>query len=245
MRISILIIVHSVLSNVVCAKKDSVPSGKWSYELQISPNLSYRFLSSTEGEKWYAEKRNSTEVPRMGFSVKFMVIRDLSKRWKLGLGLNYNNIGFNTKVTKLTWDTPDDNFPTEIKSSHRYIYEGLSLLGYYKLQKETEKNLELIFGTSLNIFPDKTIVSKTKINGEWTSSSNEGFILNEIYLFGIIGIGKSFELSNKWSLKTSLTFNQAFIPINSISRTKEYLNFLDLNIGINYRFHRKAPSTVQ
>jgi len=237
MKYYTLLLLLFVFPDLSQAKQDSTKSGKWSYEIVFSPNASYRILTSTEGEKWHVKERNNTEKPRFGSSVKFGVIRTLGERWSLGFGLYYTSIGFNKKSTSLTWATISENPPTTIKSSSKYTYITLPLLAYFKLSEKEKRCTHLIFGASLNDLESKNIVTKVKANDKWTSASNKGFIYNYVNFFALIGLGNSYKINDKWQLKTNLIFNQAFIPTNSTSSTKEYLNFLDINIGVNYRFH--------
>jgi len=201
----------------------------------FSPNVSYRILTGSVGEEWHKEDRNNAEVVRVGYCVKFGIIRTLSERWNIGSGLSYSNIGFNTKATPLTWITSDADLPTKLRSSSRYTYIGIPILAYYKLTVNKRWGSELIFGVSLNHYINKNVISEIKINDVWTSYPNKGFIYNKFNVFGIIGIGNSYRINNKWLFKTSFILNQSFTPTNSMSKTKEYLNFVSVDIGINYR----------
>lgn len=236
MKNIILLIISFSISNLCQAQNDSITAPKWSYEVMFAPNVSYRILTSSGGEEWHKEDRNNAEVARFGYSIKIGIIRTLNDRWSIGSGLTYSRIGFKIKASPLTWETPNEGFPTELRSTSRYTYIGLPILAYYKLNEKSKWRPELIFGASINMFLNKNVISEVKVNDDWISYPNEGFIYNDYNFFAHIGIGGSYRLSKRWLFKTSLIFNQSFIPTNSMSKTKEYLNYLGLNIGVNYRF---------
>jgi len=239
MKNLILLTVLLAISSLGHAEEDTTSVRRLSYEVLFAPNVSYRLSTNSRGEAWHIEDRNNTEVPRLGYSIKFGMIYALNDRWNIGSGITYSSIGFNTKSTQLTWITPDADFPTEIRSSSQYTYLGIPLLAYYKLMENKRWRTELIFGASINVYLGKNVITEIKTNDDWTSYANKGFRYDDINLFGVLGIGESYRVNKRWLVRMNLIFNQAFTTTNSMSRTKEYLNFSGVNIGVNYTLHKK------
>ncbi len=235
-------ILAAFLSNTVQAQDDNATTRKWSYEIMYSPNISSRILSNAEGEEWYKKDRNNAEAPRLGYSIKTGVVYQIVEKWSIGTGINYSSIGFNIKTTELTWVTPNPDFPTELKSSSKYIYFGIPVLAHYQLTSHKKWNTEISFGATINLFENKNVVTSTKTNGEWTRYSNFGARYNATNVFATVGVGTYYRLNKRWMFKTSLLLNQSVTASNSMARTKEYLNYLDVNIGFNYRIIRPKKS---
>ncbi|MCH8902435.1 MAG: hypothetical protein IIA45_00740 [Bacteroidetes bacterium] len=238
MKNLVLLFTFLALTSVVKAQKDTSRFSNWSFEVFYSPNVSYRILAGSESEKWHRENRNSSEITRLGHSRKILAVRRLKGGWSFGTGLTSSRIGFKTKATALVWITPDPNYATEIRSTSEYSYIGIPILAYYKLGENNRWSTELIFGTSINLYNGKTVISEIKTNDVWISYPNNGYTYSFFNLFGHIGIGTSYSLTRHWLLKTNLNLNQSFTSTNNLSDTKEYLNFLAIDIGVNYTIRR-------
>lgn len=236
MKHLVLLFTLLALSTLAQAQKDSSTVRNWSFEIFYSPNISYRILTTSSAEEWHMENRNNTEFTRFGKSIKFGAIRHLKGKWSIGSGLTFSKMGYKTKATPLTWITPDSSYATEIRSASEYSYTGIPVLVYYKLNKNKKWSTELIFGVSAYLYDSKNVITEIKTNGVWTSYPNTGFTYNIINLFALAGIGNSYRLNKSFLLKSNLSLNQSFTTNNNLSDTKEYLNFLDLNIGVNYTF---------
>ena len=237
-NLSILIVLLSIMS-IGSAQQDSVANAKWSYEVLVSPNISYRILSNSGNEEWHIKRRNETEIPRYGVSLKFGIMRSFGNRLKVSSGLNYSFIGFKTKATELSWATTTDEYATEIKSSSRYAYMGIPIMAYYLLKDSEKLTTELILGASINQFRYKNVISSIKTNDKWSKAPNKGFRYESANLTGSVGFGSNYKVNDKLFLKINLLFNQSFTATNKLSSTKEYLNFLDLSIGFNYSFNKR------
>jgi hypothetical protein len=235
MKKLILIIIALAFFEISEAKSDSIIARKWSYEVVCAPNASYRAIAKGEDEEWLKSDRNDSEIPRFGYSIKGRFVYRLGERWSLATGINYTSIGYKIKSKELIWVVDNPDFPTELKSAHKYAYLGIPLMATYKFSTDKKWDMELVFGSSFNYFEGKNTVTSIKTNGVWSSKINKGARYDDLNVFGIVGVGTGYRLSNRWLFKTSMQFNQAIIASNTMSKTKEYLNYLDLNIGINYR----------
>ena len=222
------------------AQGDTSSVRKWSYEVFYAPNVSYRIITNVGDEEWILDKRKETEVPRMGFSLKVGMIRSINARLSIGTGLSFSSMGFKTKTTELTWAVADVNLPTEIRNSSRYTYLAIPLLAYYKLKVKEKWSADLIVGGSFNIYQNKNVVTQVRTNGKWTSYPDKGFRYNFINLFAMAGIGGAYQINYHWMLKSNFTLNQSFIATNTHAEIKEYLNFLEIGVGVNYRFRKKS-----
>ena len=67
MKNLILLFILLALSNLGQAQEDSSSAGRWSFEMLVSPNVSYRLLTTSGGEEWpnirfqqHAARRPST-----------------------------------------------------------------------------------------------------------------------------------------------------------------------------------------
>lgn len=214
-------------------------ASKWSLEAVFSPNYSNRILTNVGNEQWHKEERDRTEIGRIGYSTRFLVNYHFHQRWHIGFGLGYASIGFKTKPVALSWASTISNAPTELRTSSQYSYVGIYLLGNYKLIQLNRWNLYMTFGVIMHTYLDKNVLTSTKTNDNWSSSSNWGFEYDRHNLFAVLGVSNTYQLINGLSLVANLNFSQAVTPSNNQSRTKELLNYLSIDLGLQFRFGKK------
>ncbi len=237
----ILIVISLLLTDAKYGQAQGVNwlASKWSLEAVFSPNYSNRILTNSGNEQWHKEERDGAEIGRMGYSTRFVLNHHVHERWQISLGLGYASIGFDTKPVALSWASTVSDAPSELRTSSRYSYAGIYLLGNYKLVQLNRWNCYLTFGAVMHTYLDKNTVTSSKINGNWSSNSNWGSEYDRHNLFAILGIRNTYQLINGLSLVANLNFSQAVTPSNNQSRTKELLNYLSLDVGLQFRFGRK------
>jgi hypothetical protein len=214
-------------------------ASKWSLEAAFSPNYSNRILTNTGNEQWHKAERDRTEIGRIGYTTRFIVNYHFHERWHIGLGLSYANIGFATKPVALSWVSTVPNAPQALRTSSQYSYAGINLLVHYKLVQLNRWNCYLTFGATAYTYLDKNVLTSTKINDSWSSEPNWGSEYERHSLFALLGISNTYQLIDGLSFVANLNFSQAVIPSNNQSRTKELLNYLSLDLGLQFRFGRK------
>ncbi|BDS11822.1 PorT family protein [Aureispira anguillae] len=239
MRYLVLIVILLYTVYQGQAQETATLNSKWSLEALFSPNFSYRILTNSGSEKWLKEERERTEIGRLGYSARFMINYHLHERWHLGFGAAYSSIGYNTRPTSIAWNASINNAPTTLRMSNRYSYVGIYLLGNYQLIQHKRWGGYLTFGAIMNTYLDKNLLTEIQTNGQWTSSDNWGFEYDRHSLFVLAGIGGSYRLIQGLHLVVNLNFSQALMPNSSSSRTQEFLNSLNLDLGLNYRFQGK------
>lgn len=214
-------------------------ASKWSVEAVFAPNISNRILTNPKGnEAWHIMDRERSDIARIGYSSRFAVNYHFHDRWHIGLGLGYASIGFDTKSKELTWASVVQQ-PTEVRSSHRYSYVGIYLLTNYQLAQYKRWRTYLTFGLVMHTYLDKNIFTETKVSGNWGGQSNWGFEYDRHNLFAVLGISNTFRIHQGLVALVNLHFSQAVTPSNNSANTKELLNYLSLEIGLQYRFKRK------
>lgn len=212
---------------------------KWSVEAVFSPNFSYRLLLSSPNEQWHQSHRNQQEIGRLGYSSRLLVNHHFHERWHIGFGAGYASIGFNTKPETLSWDNAINNAPTALKTSHQYSYVGLFLVANYQVFQHQRWTSAITLGAVMNTYLDKNIETFVQQNNQWTSSSNWGFEYDRHSLFVLLGISNQYRLIDGLSLVANINFTQAVMPNSHLARTQELLNFLSLDLGLQYRFQKK------
>jgi opacity protein-like surface antigen len=196
-----------------------VPS-KISIGLTQSFDLGYRISSADAASTWMKNISDSIETPTLTYSSAVKLQFDLNEKISLRTGIVYAQKGFKYKSGSLAGF---DQF----KEKYSLIEVPIQVL--YKLGENKIKPYVSI-GTSIGYLINSqafyTLENSTKEVKMPLSSD-----LTKLQVNGILGMGMSFSLDQKWTLITELKYTQALYSISN-GPLKKQLFTTGINIGL-------------
>ena len=223
MKLNRILLTSSLLLNTLFSNAQTniqQNQSKTSIGLTQSIDLGYRFSSANSASIWMKNISDSIEKPTLANSsaVKFQF--DLNKKITLRTGIGYAQKGYQYKSGSLAgFDLYKEQFslievPVQVlykfgqKKNIPYISIGTSAgyliksQAFYTLENCTDE-------VKMDLTTD---LSKFQING-------------------ILGLGMSFSLNQKWNLISELNYSQALYSISS-GPLKKQLFTAGINIGL-------------
>jgi len=216
LSLSILLITQLVKAQTVVSE---VPS-KVSIGLTQSIDLESRFSSADPASTWMKNISDSIESPTLTTSSAVKLQFNLSEKISLRTGIIYAQKGYQYKSGSLAgFDRYKENY-TLIEVPLQVLYK----LG----QKKNKPYVSL--GTSAGYLLKSqafyTLENSTKEVKMPLSSD-----LSKLQVNGILGVGMSFSLDQKWTLITELNYTQALFSISN-GPLKKQLFTAGFNLGL-------------
>jgi hypothetical protein len=205
----------------------------------FSPDVDYRFLKSDESVKWIADERNSFEIPKFGYTVGFDFFLHI-KNFGFESGLEFSDMGEQTKKRELIWAQPDPSLPTKVSSVYHYHYLAIPLkkdFMFARINKVSLKFMKRILrgkiptsdfgliasiGISTTIFINQKAVTQFEYSDGHTSKihgSQQG--LSRVNFAALGGLGIDYQFTTRLRIKLELVYRQSVTPIAS-APIKEY-----------------------
>jgi len=213
----------SILFITLCGNAQTlvqeVPS-KISIGLTQSFDLGYRISSADQASNWIKNSSDSIESPTLTYSSAVKLQFDMNDKITLRTGILYAQKGINYKSgTLLGFDRYHENF-TLLEVPIQVLYK----LG----EKKNKPYISL--GTSAGYLIKSqafyTLENSTKEVKMPLSSD-----LTKLQVNGILGLGMSFSLDQKWTLITELAYTQALFSISN-GPLKKQLFTTGINLGL-------------
>ncbi len=220
--IHILILAFIFLTRFISYSQnvETSKSSKFSLGICQSFDLAYRFSFSDDKSIWIKEISDTIESSILTNSSAVKLQFDLNEKISLGTGIVYAQKGFNYKSGALVgFDRYQEN----------YSFIEVPIQVVYKLGENKIKPYVSI-GTSIGYLMKSqafyTLENSTKEVKMPLSSD-----LTKLQVNGILGMGISFSLDQKWTLITELKYTQAVYSISKGPLKKQLLT-AGINIGL-------------
>jgi len=221
--IHILILAFIVLTRFISysQNKETSKSSKFSLGICQSFDLAYRFSSSYDNKSiWIKEISDTIESSILTNSSAIKFQYDLNKKITLRTGIVYAQKGYQYKSGSLVgFDLYKEHFS--------FIEVPVKVL--YKFGQK--KNIPYIsIGTSAGyLIKSQAIYSLENSDKEVRMDLTSD--LSKFQINGILGLGMSFSLDQKWNLVSELNYSQALYSISS-GPLKKQLFTAGINIGL-------------
>jgi len=221
--IHILILAFIVLTRFISysQNKETSKSSKFSLGICQSFDLAYRFSSSYDNKSiWMKEISDTIESSILTNSSAIKFQYDLNKKITLRTGIVYAQKGYQYKSGSLVgFDLYKEHFS--------FIEVPVKVL--YKFGQK--KNIPYIsIGTSAGyLIKSQAIYSLENSDKEVRMDLTSD--LSKFQINGILGLGMSFSLDQKWNLISELNYSQALYSI-STGPLKKQLFTAGINIGL-------------
>ena len=183
-------------------------------------NVCYRFSTSTPNLMWMKESLDSIETSLLSNSTSVIVNIGLNKRFQLNTGVTHSKIGFQYKAGSLA------GFKT-YKETYNLIEIPLQLV--YKMG--TKKSYPFI---SLGASPGYIYSREAKYlltDKVEASSMNLSSDISKFQVSASMSLGPSVKLSNSWSFKSELFYNQYLLSPSS-GIVKKYIFSTGISVGL-------------
>ncbi len=220
--IHILILAFIFLTRFISYSQnvETSKSSKFSLGICQSFDLAYRFSFSDDKSIWIKEISDTIESSILTNSSAVKLQFDLNEKISLRTGIVYAQKGFNYKSGALVgFDRYQENY-SFIEVPIQVLYK----LGENKIKPYV--SLGTSIGYLINSQAFYTLENSTKEVKMPLSSD-----LTKLQVNGILGMGMSFSLDQKWTLITELTYTQALFSISN-GPLKKQLFTAGINIGL-------------
>lgn len=205
--------------------KDTTSVGfkRFALSIHASPDYCYRTLVNNDGSESsnsVITARESTEIPKMGYTAGLGLLFNIKKKFALELGVAYSNKGYQTKALELYFvsptGVPDPAIPVSFKERYHFSCIDLPLTAQVKLG---EKKLSFI--GSVGIAANIILFERVETFKEFADGSVErkkgpsNFIYNPLNFSGLVGIGANLKLGKNANLRLLPTYRYGFTRIIS------------------------------
>jgi hypothetical protein len=223
MKLNRILLSSSILLNTLFSNAQTniqENQSKISIGLTQSIDLGYRFSSANSASFWMKNISDSIERPILANSsaVKFQF--DLNKKITLRTGIVFSQKGYQYRSGTLAgFDLYKEHFS--------FIEVPVQVL--YKFGQK--KNIPYIsIGTSAGYLIESQAVYSLE-NSAKEAKMDLTSDLSKFQINGILGLGMSFSLNQKWNLISELNYSQALYSISS-GPIKKQLFTAGINIGL-------------
>lgn len=225
--------------------QDTLKSQKFYLGILVSPDYSYRLLLNNTGSaKTVASTRNSTEIPKLGYTIGLNFLYQMNNRITFNFGVQYSNKGEKTKSQNYIYSSLPprgiSSQPLPISSYFKYntTYIDMPLLVNIYLNKNKKKIVAFIStGISPNFFLFEKIKEYETLNGgthleKSVNGNNNYYKINPQFQLGV-GVDIRFK---KTLLKIYPVYRTSLLRVNSGPVNGYFYSF---GLDISYLFQIK------
>jgi len=210
--------------------------------ITISPDYCFRTLKNNDGSassNTVISLRNSTEIPKLGYTAGLHFIYNFTKRTGIEIGVQYSNKGYQSRLSGLTFGSMIDprrgSTPgagaTKAKIIYNDYYLDIPLKVNFTLG---EKKIRFVAsaGITTNIFikETETIVFEYKDGSHTREKLASFYNYNQVDLSPTVSAGIDCQLNSRNHLKIEPVFRYGVLKIINTPVTG-YLWNAGLNIG--------------
>ncbi|PKP33115.1 MAG: hypothetical protein CVT99_01295 [Bacteroidetes bacterium HGW-Bacteroidetes-16] len=214
---------------------DVISPGKIALGLNFSPDYSYRWLVAKPSFGWMKEIRDSTELPRLGFTTGLSLFYQLTERITLESGLQFADKGVKSTIYN-DYIAVNEDDPAIPPDGARFVYHDYYLelpikINYIVLSGKIQ--LFVAGGISLNYFLFHR--TTTIIVGTNKKSSGSGFDGNARFSVALLtSAGIDYNILKRTNLRLEPIFRGSLIS-NYEAPLKQYQYSLGINLGLYYK----------
>lgn len=238
MTIKKLYLIMILFPVLLIGQMDSIKYKKFAIGVNFSPDYSYRIDNTVLNSYSYTSISN---LPKYGYTTGASLAYVLGKRMAIETGVFFSDKGQQTTNSISTnWITPNGTVqpPFKSKTNHHYYFIDIPVkANFYILTKRFKLYTSL--GISTNLFLSKKAISKTTYSdgtSETIVSNNyNSATIPSVNFSGLIGIGVSYDINKKWTLKIEPVYRQCIKPITDFNISGYFYSF-GSNFGVSYRF---------
>ncbi len=210
-------------------KKDKILIG-----YNFSSDYNYRVFKNNDGKAFYdviIKSRNEFEIFKFGYTTGLNLCFNTSKNWAFETGIQYSNNGYQTKKLDLSFEIPDDAFPSKVKFIYSYQYFGIPIKARLSFGK---KNIRFVSGVS--VLTNFLINAKTKIKSSYLSGREENKTestksdFKKINILPAISFGVDYKICGNIHLTAEPTFRYSLLNTKSAPITENLWN-MGVNVG--------------
>ena len=210
-------------------------TAKMAFGINFSPDYSYRLLIAKPTYGWMKEIRDSTELPRLGFTTGLSVFYKFSERITFESGLQFADEG-EKSINYTNFEGGISIDPAIPEDGLRFVYH------YYYLKFPLKINYYFVNGkirwfvgggVSLNFFLfDRTTVI---ISGVKDNSSSIGLSSNSRFCLGLIAsTGVDYSISKRLNLRLEPVFRGS-LTLNNTFVLRKFQYSLGAGLGLFYK----------
>jgi hypothetical protein len=216
---------------------DSTKKSKILIGVNVAPNYTFRFLSSTDRFKWILKARNEESAAfrlAIGLAAKIA----FNNRIDFELGFQYNDQGYNFISSNVVDGNTGDSLLVNFKYHYKYLDIPIKINYKFNLWGKTifidlgiSPSVYLNYGYNFEVkYPNgKIIIGNESPGTEYTN-------LRDLNIFCYTGVGANFNLYKNWILKIEPIFSFSITStVGGNSEVKELLYSAGINTGVYFK----------
>ncbi len=214
---------------------DVISTGEYSWGLTFSPDYCYRTLNSESSGQWIADLRDSTEIPKFGFTTGLSLLFRPWNRISFETGIQYSDKGEKTIILELNPLEPDPALPTnQVRFNHHYYYLDIPLKINYTVLKGKVK-IFVSAGFSTNIY----LYQQTKLSFVGSDETNLSTSSGDFSRFNVallIGGGIDYDIGKRLIFRLEPIYRRSVTPVVD-APIKQYQYSIGANFGLYYKLN--------
>jgi hypothetical protein len=228
-------------------QRDSVFYKNKRFEFGINgmPSMAYRELNFSTINQYVAQKRNSTEIPKFGYSAGIDTRTRINNNFSIEINANFSDLGEQTKTIPLSWSTPTSDLPVSTKANFHFYYFAFPVKVDYYLSSKKLKGLQskklryfVSLGVSADIFFERNTVMTVNYpnSSSYKSKSTELLEYNQASISLLVSAGIQYQCTRWLSITVEPTYHQFLSSITPVKGALEYPYAIGLNVGFWFSF---------
>ena len=218
---------------------------RFEFGINGMPSMAYRELNFNTLNQPVAQHRNSSEIPKFGYSAGIDTRTRINNNFSVEINANFSDLGEQTKTTPLSWANPASDLPSSAKTNfHFYYFDFPVKVNYYLSSKKLKglRSKKFRYFVSLGVVADifferSTVMSVNYPNGtSYKSKSTELLEYNQASVSLIASAGIQYQCTRWLSITAEPTYHQFLTSITPIKGASEYPYSLGLNVGFWFSF---------
>lgn len=204
---------------------------KFNFGLALNAGISDNFIT---GSSLPAGQYKDLEQPRQGYYGYLFTQYPLNLQSRLQIGIGYSYTGFQDRVIKYQYATPEPTAPTHGQFSLDYHDVMAPIL--YRRQFSARKNGFYLIGGITPLFT----VRREKIYKAWyeNGSISKSYTVDQSTEFrrlninGTLGVGYAFSIGGKTNLFIQPTFDCNLLGVSKAASVNRRIYLIGLNLGL-------------
>ena len=212
---------------------DEISSREFSLGLTFSPDYCYRALNSESSGQWIADIRDSTEIPKFGFTTGLSLLFKPWNRISFETGIQFSDKGEKTITIELIPLEPDPALPTtQVRINHHYYYLDIPIkVNYMVLKRKVKLFVSAGFSTNIYLYQQSKL---SFVGSDVTNTSSGSGDLSRFNVAILIGGGIIYDISKRLIFRLEPIYRRSVTPIAD-APIKQYQYSIGANFGLYYK----------
>jgi hypothetical protein len=220
MRLGGLLLALGLVSLAHAQDQPNEASSKWRVGASFTVGQSHRELQA-DGSSLFSplivQQRNSLEEPGTFLGGSLDILRDVGRRWSIGIGFQALQLGYRIgPVPHASFEDPEGRSGATAIVFYRYTHLSVPVMAHFRIGQG-----KLRFQPALGLAADALVDASssaelTAVNGSTTTSrsSINTDQLNRLNLSGVVELNVLYHVGTRWQLRLAPTARHQLLWMN-------------------------------